>query len=211
MKDRLLLVGKKVGMTQLFDKDNRLLPVTVVLAEPCVVSQIKTAETDGYTAVQLAYGIKNKVTAPIAGHLKKASVEENLSCFKEFTTDDVSAFSLGQSLNTDLFAEGQLVDAVAVSKGKGFQGVVFRYEFGGGRATHGSMSHRRGGSYGHFRRMGHVIKNQKMPGHMGCVRTTVKNLEVVKVLPEKRLIVLKGSLPGAKGGFVFLRKAKSVM
>ena len=148
MKDRLLLVGKKVGMTQLFDNDNRLLPVTVVLAEPCVVSQIKTAETDGYTAVQLAYGIKNKVTAPIAGHLKKASVEENLSCFKEFTTDDVSAFSLGQSLNTDLFAEGQLVDAVAVSKGKGFQGVVFRYEFGGGRATHGSMSHRRGGSYG---------------------------------------------------------------
>ena len=110
----------------------------------------------------------------------------------------------------DLFPEGQLVDVVATSKGKGFQGVVRRWDFGGGRATHGSMSHRRGGGYGHFRRMGHIIKNQKMPGHMGLIRATVQNLMVVKVDPEKRLILVKGSVPGAKGSFVMIRKSKSV-
>lgn len=210
MKDRLIIVGKKVGMTQLFDKNHCLLPVTVIAAEPCRVSQIKTNEKDGYQAIQLAYQAKNHLTKPAEGHLKKANIEEKLFRLKEFTTDDVSGFQLGQSLNVDLFEEGQLVDVVATSKGKGFQGVVFRYRFGGGRATHGSMSHRRGGGYGHFRRMGHIIKNQKMPGHMGCVRSTVQNLEIMKIVPEKRLIVLKGSVPGAKGGFVVIRKAKSV-
>ena len=125
-------------------------------------------------------------------------------------TDAVDQFTLGQDLNVDLFPEGQLVDVVATTKGKGFQGVVRRWEFGGGRATHGSMSHRRGGGYGHFRRMGHIIKNQKMPGHMGLIRATVQNLMVVKVDPEKRLILVKGSVPGAKGSFVMIRKSKSV-
>ena len=210
MQDRLLLVGKKVGMTQLFDENNRLLPVTVISAEPCRVSQIKTLETDGYKAVQLAYQEKNHANKAVVGHLNRASITEKLCSFKEFTTDDVDQFSLGQDLNVDLFQAGQLVDVVATSKGKGFQGVVRRYGFAGGRATHGSMTHRRGGGYGHFRRMGHIIKNQKMPGHMGLVRSTVQNLVVVKTIPEKRLILLKGSVPGAKGGFVMIRKSKSV-
>ncbi len=209
MQDRLLIVGKKIGMTQLFDANNCLLPVTVIEAEPCCVSQIKTEEKDGYKAVQIAYQKKNHVNKPVMGRLEKANISDKLSRFKEFTTDDLQNFSLGQSLNVDLFSEGQLVDVVATSKGKGFQGVVKRYNFRGGRATHGSMTHRRGGGYGHFRRMGHIIKNQKMPGHMGMVRTTVQNLLVVRVIPEKRLILVKGSVPGTKGGFVMIRKSKS--
>ena len=209
MQDRLLIVGRKIGMTQLFDANNCLQPVTVIEAEPCCVSQIKTEEKDGYKAVQIAYQEKNHINKPTAGRLEKANISEKLSRFKEFTTDDLQDFSLGQSLNVDLFAEGQLVDVVATSKGKGFQGVVKRYNFRGGRATHGSMTHRRGGGYGHFRRMGHIIKNQKMPGHMGAVRVTVQNLLVVKTIPEKRLILLKGSVPGTKGGFIMIRKSKS--
>ena len=196
-------------MTQLFDANNCLQPVTVIEAEPCCVSQIKTEEKDGYKAVQIAYQEKNHINKPTEGRLEKANISEKLSRFKEFTTDDLQSFSLGQSLNVDLFAEGQLVDVVATSKGKGFQGVVKRYNFRGGRATHGSMTHRRGGGYGHFRRMGHIIKNQKMPGHMGSVRVTVQNLLVVKTIPEKRLILLKGSVPGTKGGFIMIRKSKS--
>lgn len=210
MQDRLLLIGKKIGMTQLFDENNRLLPVTVISAEPCRVSQIKTLEKDGYTAIQVAYQQKNHANKAQMGHLKKANIEDTLCGFKEFTTDAVDQFSLGQDLNVDLFAEGQLVDVVATTKGKGFQGVVRRYDFGGGRATHGSMSHRRGGGYGHFRRMGHIIKNQKMPGHMGLIRATVQNLVVVRIDPAKRLILVKGSVPGAKGSFVMIRKSKSV-
>ncbi len=209
MQDRLLLIGKKIGMTQLFDENNRLLPVTVILAEPCRVSQIKTDETDGYKAIQVAYQEKKHINNAALGHLKKANIEEKLCNLKEFTTDDVAQFTLGQSLNVDLFEAGQLVDVVATTKGKGFQGVVRRYDFRGGRATHGSMSHRRGGGYGHFRRMGHIIKNQKMPGHMGLIRATVQNLVVVKTDPEKRLILVKGSVPGAKGSFVMIRKSKS--
>ena len=210
MQDRLLIVGKKIGMTQLFDENNRLLPVTVISAEPCRVSQIKTKASDGYMAIQIAYQEKNHASKPVMGHLEKAKIEEKLCSFKEFTTDAVDQFELGQALNVDLFPEGQLVDVVATSKGKGFQGVVTRYDFGGGRATHGSMSHRRGGGYGHFRRMGHIIKNQKMPGHMGVVRVTVQNLMVMKTIPEKRLILVKGSVPGAKGSFVVIRKSKSI-
>jgi len=209
MQDRLLIVGRKIGMTQLFDSNNCLQPVTVIEAEPCCVSQIKTEEKDGYKAIQIAYQEKNHINKPTEGRLEKANISEKLGRFKEFTTDDLQDFSLGQSLNVDLFAEGQLVDVVATSKGKGFQGVVKRYNFRGGRATHGSMTHRRGGGYGHFRRMGHIIKNQKMPGHMGAVRVTVQNLLVVKTIPEKRLILLKGSVPGTKGGFIMIRKSKS--
>ena len=209
MQDRLLIVGRKIGMTQLFDANNCLQPVTVIEAEPCCVSQIKTEEKDGYKAVQIAYQEKNHINKPTTGHLEKADISIKLNRFKEFTTDDIHNFSLGQSLNVDLFSEGQLVDVVATSKGKGFQGVVKRYNFRGGRASHGSMTHRRGGGYGHFRRMGHIIKNQKMPGHMGTVRGTVQNLLVVKTIPEKRLILLKGSVPGTKGGFIMIRKSKS--
>ncbi|MDR0647523.1 MAG: 50S ribosomal protein L3 [Puniceicoccales bacterium] len=208
MQDRLLIVGKKIGMTQLFDKNSCLLPVTVILAEPCTITQIKTKEKDGYEAVQFAYQEKNHVSKSIMGHLGKAGVQDKLASFREFTTEDVGNFSLGQKLTVDLFREGQMVDVIAQSKGKGFQGVVKRYEFAGGRASHGSMSHRRGGGFGHFRRMGHITKNQKMPGHMGAVRTTVQNLVIVKTVPEKGLILVKGSIPGVKGSFVMIRQAK---
>ncbi len=208
MQDRLLLVGKKIGMTQLFDSDNCLLPVTVILTEPCKVTQIKTIDSDGYNAIQFAYQPKNHVNKATLGHLQKAGVEDKLGAFKEFTTEDVKSFSVGQSLDADLFKEGQKVDVVATSKGKGFQGLMKRYNFAGGRASHGSMSHRRGGGFGCFRRMGHILRNQKMPGHMGHVRTTVQNLTVVKVFPEKHIILVKGSVPGPKGSFVMIRQAK---
>lgn len=208
MQDRLLLLGKKIGMTQLFDANNCLLPVTVILAEPCYVSQVKTLETDGYNATQIAYDLKNHLCKAATGHLKKAHIDQKLAKLKEFTVNESAKFELGQALSVDAFEEGQKVDVVADSKGKGFQGVVKRHGFKGGRATHGSMSHRRGGSYGHFRRMGHVTKNQKMPGHMGCERRTVQNLVVIKVIPEKNLILVKGSVPGPKGSWVMVRKAK---
>ncbi|MDR2769214.1 MAG: 50S ribosomal protein L3 [Puniceicoccales bacterium] len=208
MQNKLLIVGKKIGMTQLFDENGCLLPVTVILAEPCRVTQIKTKEKDGYKAVQFAYQAKNRVSKSIVGHLKKAEVSDKLASFREFTTEDVDCFSLGQTLTVDLFQEGQEVDVIAQSKGKGFQGLVKRYDFAGGRASHGSMSHRRGGGFGHFRRMGHITKNQKMPGHMGAVRTTVRNLVIVKTVPEKGLILVRGSIPGFKGSFVMIRQAK---
>ncbi|MDR0755914.1 MAG: 50S ribosomal protein L3 [Puniceicoccales bacterium] len=208
MQDRLLIVGKKIGMTQLFDKNSCLLPVTVILAEPCKITQIKTKDKEGYNAVQFAYQEKNHVRKSVAGHLKKAEVSDKLASFREFTTENVDNFSLGQKLTVDLFKEGQKVDIIAQSKGKGFQGLVKRYDFAGGRASHGSMSHRRGGGFGHFRRMGHITKNQKMPGHMGAVRTTVQNLVIVKTVPEKGLILVKGSIPGFRGSFVMIRQAK---
>ncbi|MDR1254584.1 MAG: 50S ribosomal protein L3 [Puniceicoccales bacterium] len=208
MQDRLLIVGKKIGMTQLFDKNSCLLPVTVILAEPCKITQIKTKKTDGYNGIQFAYQEKNHVGKSVIGHLGKAGVQDKLASFREFTTEDVGRFSLGQTLGVDLFKEGQKVDIIAQSKGKGFQGLVKRYNFAGGRATHGSMSHRRGGGFGHFRRMGHITKNQKMPGHMGAVRTTVQNLVIVRTVPEKGLILVKGSIPGFKGSFVMIRQAK---
>lgn len=211
MQDRLIVVGKKVGMTQMFDADNHIMPVTAIEVEPCVVSQIKTVDHDGYNAVQFAYFKRNHITKPIEGHLAKANIQDKFGYFCEFTTDETSNFTIGNTLSLDLFQVGQLVDVVAQSKGKGFQGVVRRFGFGGGRATHGSMSHRRGGSYGHFRRMGHVIKNQKMPGHMGSTRITVHNLSIVGLMPEKRILVVRGSVPGANGNWVMIRKAKSVI
>jgi large subunit ribosomal protein L3 len=208
MQDRLLIVGKKIGMTQLFDKNSCLLPVTVILAEPCKITQIKTKAKDGYDAVQFAYQEKSHVRKSVIGHLEKAGIQNKLASFMEFTTKDVGSFSLGQTLTVDLFQEGQKVDVIAQSKGKGFQGLVKRYDFAGGRASHGSMSHRRGGGFGHFRRMGHITKNQKMPGHMGAVRTTVRSLVIVKTVPEKSLLLVRGSIPGFKGSFVMIRQAK---
>lgn len=208
MQDRLLLVGKKIGMTQLFDESDCLLPVTVLLAEPCQVSQVKNEESDGYNAVQIAYFEKNHITKATEGHLQKANIDKKLAKFTEFTTDKPEDFQLGQNLTVEMFSAGQKVDVIATSKGKGFQGLVARYDFGGGRASHGSMSHRRGGSFGHFRRQGHIIKNQKMPGHMGGVRKTVQNLVVVKTIPEKNLILVKGSVPGPKGCLVMIRQSK---
>jgi len=205
-----LLIGKKIGMTQVFDENNQLLPVTVLEAGPCPVTQVKTVETDGYNAVQIGYGPQkeSRLTNPQLGHLKKAGVEP-VRILQEFRLNgDEEAYDLGQTLTVEKFESVEKVDVIGVSKGQGFQGVVKRHGFGGGPASHGSMTHRRGGSYGFCQDPGHVIKGKKMPGHMGNRRRTVQNLKVVKIDTEKNLILVKGSLPGPNGSLVTVRPAK---
>jgi len=204
-----LLIGKKIGMTQVFDENNRLLPVTVVEAGPCPVTQVKTVEKDGYAAVQIGYGVQKeqRLTEPEKGHLAKAGVDP-VRVLREFRLAEGESYEPGETLTVEKFAEGDKVDVVAVSKGKGFQGVVKRYNFGGGQATHGSMTHRRGGSYGFAQDPGHIIKGKKMPGHMGHRRRTVQNLRIVGVRPEDNVLLVKGSLPGPNGSLVTVRPAK---
>jgi len=203
------LLGKKVGMTQVYDADNQLIPVTVVEVGPCPIVQVKTQETDGYGAVQIGFGTQKeqRVSKPLKGHYNKAGVEA-AQTLSEFRTEGLDeAFKVGDVLTASRFAEGQKVDIIGVTKGKGFQGVMKRYGFKGGRASHGSMFHRRGGSYGQCQWPGEVYKGRKMPGHMGDKRRTTQNLQVVKVLEEKNLVLLKGSLPGSKGQLVQIRQA----
>jgi large subunit ribosomal protein L3 len=212
MKDSRIVLGKKVGMTQVFDEDRCLIPVTVVEAVPCVIAQLKAVDgVDGYNAVQLAYGQRKakNVSDPLLGHIKKANLE---SCEggKEFRTEDVGAYKVGDSIDFSIFQIGELIDVIGRTKGKGFQGVMKRYGFGGGPASHGSMFHRRGGSYGCRQWPGHVYKGRKMPGHDGCSMRTVQNLKVIDLIADKGLLLLQGSFPGAKGGLVVLRKAKKV-
>jgi large subunit ribosomal protein L3 len=210
MKDSRIVLGKKVGMTQVFDENRCLIPVTVIEALPCVVTQLKCATGgDGYDAVQLAYGNRKakNVSDPLLGHIGKANLK---SCegLREFRAENVSDYKVGDALNFSIFRVGELIDAIGETKGRGFQGVMKRYDFGGGPASHGSMFHRRGGSYGCRQWPGHVYKGRKMPGHYGCVTRTVQNLEVIDVIEGKGLLLLRGSLPGAKGGLIVLRKAK---
>jgi len=203
------LLGKKVGMTQVYDADNQLIPVTVVEVGPCPIVQVKTQETDGYGAVQIGFGTQKeqRVSKPLKGHYNKAGVEA-AQTLSEFRTEGLDeAFKVGDVLTASRFAEGQKVDIIGVTKGKGFQGVMKRYGFKGGRASHGSMFHRRGGSYGQCQWPGEVYKGRKMPGHMGDKRRTTQNLQVFKVLEEKNLVLLKGSLPGSKGQLVQIRQA----
>lgn len=204
-----LLIGKKVGMTQVFDENNQLLPVTVLEAGPCPVTQIKTVETDGYSAVQIGFGPQkeSRLSQPALGHLKKAGVEP-VRILQEFLLKDGEEYAPGQLLTVEKFNGVDKVDVIGVTKGRGFQGVVKRYRFGGGPASHGSMTHRRGGSYGFCQDPGHVIKGKKMPGHMGSKKRTVQNLRVVKVDTERNLILVKGSLPGPNGSIIAVRPAK---
>jgi large subunit ribosomal protein L3 len=204
-----LLIGKKIGMTQVFDENNQLLPVTVLEAGPCPVTQIKTIETDGYNAVQIGFGPQkeSRLSQQALGHLKKAGVEP-VRILQEFLLTDGEEYTPGQLLTVEKFNEGEKVDVIGVTKGHGFQGVVKRYRFGGGPASHGSMTHRRGGSYGFCQDPGHVIKGKKMPGHMGSKKRTVQNLRVVKIDTERNLILVKGSLPGANGSIIAVRPAK---
>lgn len=203
------LIAKKVGMTQVFDENNRLLPVTVLEAGPCPVTQVKTVEKDGYAAVQIGYGPQKegRLTQPELGHLKKAGVDA-VRVLQEFLLADGESYEAGETLTVEKFTEVEKVDVIGMSKGQGFQGVVKRYGFSGGPASHGSMTHRRGGSYGFCQDPGHVIKGKKMPGHMGSKRRTVQNLRVVKVDAEKNLLLVKGSLPGPNGSLVTVRPAK---
>jgi large subunit ribosomal protein L3 len=199
------LIGKKIGMTQIFDENGNMVPVTVIEAGPCVVVQKKTTENDGYEAVQVGYGdVKaNKVTKPMGGHFKKADVAPK-KVLKEFRLADTSAVNVGDILKADIFAAGEYVDVVGKSKGKGTAGVIKRWNFARLRESHGTGPvARHGGSLGVID-PARIFKGKKMAGHLGTERVTVQNLSVVKVDVENNLIAIKGSVPGPKGGIVVI-------
>jgi len=203
------LVGRKVGMTRVFSDDGVSTPVTVIEVEPNRISQIKTVETDGYTAIQVISGSRraSRVTRPMAGHYRKAGVEAGSGAW-EFRVDSVDDFELGSEIKVDLFEQGQLVDVAGISKGKGFQGGVKRHNFSMQDATHGnSISHRSNGSIGQNQTPGRVFKGKKMSGHMGAEKCTTLNLEVVRVDSERNLVLIKGAVPGSKSGVVIIRPA----
>ena len=203
------LVGRKVGMTRVFSDDGVSTPVTVIEVEPNRISQIKTVETDGYTAVQVVTGARraNRVTKPMAGHYRKAGVEAGRGSW-EFRVDSIDELELGAEIKVDLFEQGQIVDVVGISKGKGFQGGVKRHNYTMQDATHGnSLSHRSNGSIGQNQTPGRVFKGKKMSGHMGAVKCTTQNLVVVRVDAERNLVLIKGPVPGAKSSDVIIRPA----
>ena len=204
------LLGKKIGMTQVYDAQNVLVPVTVVEAGPCPVVQIKTIESDGYNAVQLGFGAQKAKNASKAesSHAKKAGLDATPRLLNEVRLTEAFSGKAGDVITVAVFAEGQIVDVIGVSKGKGFQGVVKRFRVAGGPAAHGSMFHRRIGSVGMRQTPGRVWKNQRMPGHMGSDFRTVQNLRVVKIIAEKNLILVKGAIPGANGDDVIIRSGK---
>ncbi|MDT4936112.1 MAG: large subunit ribosomal protein [Pseudonocardiales bacterium] len=203
------ILGEKLGMTQVFDDNNRMVPVTVVKAGPCVVTQIRTQEKDGYTAVQLAYGQidPRKVTKPVAGHFKAAEVTPRRHLV-EVRTDSIEGYSIGQELGADVFADGAMVDVSGTTKGKGTAGVMKRHGFHGLGAGHGTQrKHRAPGSIGACATPGRVFKGLKMAGRMGHETQTTQSLTVHKVDAERGLLLIKGAIPGPKGGLVLVRSA----
>lgn len=202
------VLGRKIGMTQVFAEDGRLVPVTVIEAGPMVVTQVKNKETDGYTAVQVAFGEKKekRVNKPLRGHFAKAGVGFK-KFVREFRMDDVSAYSLAQEINVSIFEAGEIVDATGTSKGKGFQGPIKRHNQSTGPMTHGSRYHRGPGSMGAASDPSRVFKGKKLAGHMGAERVTIQNLEVVRVDAERNLILIKGAIPGPKKGLVVIKQA----
>jgi large subunit ribosomal protein L3 len=205
------LIGRKKGMTQVFGEDGNLIPVTVVQAGPCTVVGVRTRPTHGYDALQLGFEPRKKnVTKAMAGHYKKAGVAAPMRVLREIRlqkTEAVEAYQVGQTLTVELFAPGELVDVVAVSKGKGFQGGVKRHGWAGGDATHGSMFYRAPGSIGASSDPSRVWPGHRLPGRMGGDRRTVLNLTVARVIPEQNLVLLRGAVPGAIGGLVMVRKS----
>ena len=202
------ILATKVGMTQIFNEDGMLIPVTVLQAGPCVVTQVKTDENDGYTAVQVGFGdIREKlVNKPETGHFAKAGVAVK-RFVKELRFENAAEYEVGQEIKADIFAAGDHIDATAVSKGKGFQGAIKRHGQSRGPMAHGSKYHRHAGSNGSATTPGRVFKGKHMPGHMGAVRVTVQNLEVVSVDAEKNLILVKGAVPGPKKSLVMLKES----
>ena len=200
------IIGKKIGMTQLFDENGMVVPVTVVEAGPCVVVQKKTVESDGYTAVQVGFGeVKaNKLTKPAKGHFEKAGVAPKKT-LKEFRFDSIDEINVGDIIKADTFAAGDKVDVCGISKGKGYAGTIKRWNGHSLIATHGTGPvHRHAGSNGSTSTPSRVYKGKKLPGHLGAERVTVQNLAIVKVDAENNLIAVKGAIPGAKGGIVVL-------
>lgn len=196
------IIGRKIGMTQIFGEAGKVIPVTVIEAGPCVVVQKKTIENDGYQAVQLGFGDMKKVNKPIAGHFKKADAAPK-RVLKEFRLDDIDALNLGDLIKADTFEAGEIVDVSGTSKGKGFAGSIKRHNNARLKETHGTGPvHRHAGSMGACSSPSRIFKGKGMPGHMGAEKVTVQNLEVVKVDAENNLIAIKGAIPGPKGGFV---------
>ncbi len=200
------IIGRKVGMSQLFTETGKVIPVTVLEAGPCVVTQKKTVENDGYAAVQLGFeDIREKlVTKPLKGHFDKAQAAYK-RVLKEFDLDE--SLSVGDIVKADVFAAGDKVDVTGISKGKGYQGTIKRHGFHTGPMAHGSGYHRHQGSMGSNTDPSRVFKGKGMPGHMGCVKVTVQNLEVVRVDAEKNLLLIKGSVPGPKKGLITIKEA----
>jgi large subunit ribosomal protein L3 len=200
------LWGKKLGMTQIFDETGRAIPVSVLEIGPCVVTQVKTTERDGYEALQLGVGQKKRLNQPERGHRHKSG--SSAAALREVRADGVEGYEPGQVLKCDIFEAGQLVDVTGTSKGRGFAGVVKRHGFRGGPKTHGqSDRHRAPGSIGASATPGRVFKGMRMAGRMGNERVTLQNLEVVRVDPERNLMLIRGSVPGANGGLVLVRHA----
>jgi len=202
------LIAKKVGMTQIFDENGLVIPVTVLEAGPCTVVQVKNEETDGYKAVQLGFGdVKEKhVTKPVKGHFNKAKVAPKKH-IREFRFENIDDFKVGNELKADVFQAEDIVDIQGVSKGKGFQGAIKRHGQHRGPMSHGSMYHRRIGSMGACATPGRVFKGKKLPGHMGHVTVTIQNLKVVRVDLDKNVILVKGSVPGPKGAILKVKNA----
>jgi len=205
------ILGRKIGMTHIFDENGGIIPATLIEAGPCYVIQIKTKDTDGYNAIQIAFSEKKPrlVRKAEAGHFKKAGVNV-LKFTREIRLNDVSSYKVGQKLETDLFAKGDFVDIIGTSIGKGFQGGMKRWNWSGGPSGHGSMFHRAVGSIQSGARLGRVTKGHHMPGHLGVERITVQNLEVMKVDKENNLLVVKGAVPGHKNNYLMVKESKKM-
>jgi large subunit ribosomal protein L3 len=204
------ILGTKLGMTEIFTEDSRAVPVTVIQAGPCVVTQVKTPENDGYSAVQLAYAEarKGKSNKPATGHFEKAGIKKPLRHLVELRTDDAGSYSPGQEITVDIFTPGERADVVGVSKGKGFTGTMKRHGFGGLGASHGTeRKHRSPGSVGAAAAPSRVFRGMRMSGQHGNARVTVLNLEVVEADTERNLLLLRGAVPGPAGGLVMIRSA----
>ncbi len=200
------LIGRKLGMTQLFTEDGGIVPVTAIEAGPCTVVQVKTEEKDGYQAVQVGFGHKKRLNKPEQGHLKDLG---SFRALREFRVTDASAYKLGQKLDVGMFQAGALVDVTGRSRGMGFAGVVKRHHFAGGPKTHGqSDRHRAPGAIGSGTTPGRVWKNLRMAGHMGDARVTTQNLKIVQVDPARNLLLVRGAVPGVKDGVVIVRLAR---
>jgi large subunit ribosomal protein L3 len=205
------LIGRKLEMAQLFAEDGSVLPVTLIEAGPCIVTQIKTPKIDGYSALQLGYG-KSKpknVTKPLKGHFDKVG-KGYFRILHEVRTDQIDEFQAGQELSVDVFAIGEIIDVVGTSKGKGFSGTIRRWNFQRGPAGHGSKNVREPGSTGNATYPGRVIKGKKMPGQKGNKRVTLMGLKIVDIRPEENLLIVKGSVPGSRNGIVYIRKNNRV-
>ncbi len=203
------LIGKKLGMTQVFEDDGTVVPVTVIEANPSVVVRTCTVDREGYSAIQIGYGERKAkhTSKPLAGYFKKHGVDEPRRFLREVRVDDPSQYKPGEELSVELFEPGALVDVIGVSKGKGFQGVMKRHGFGAGKATHGSKTGRRPGSIGNSAYPGRVWKGKKLPGRMGGDRVTTRNLKVVGIDRDHNLLWIRGAVPGARGGVLMVRPA----